>query len=247
MEQTNWKETARARMRPLILTLDRWGFSPLAVTLVGLGVCLLGAWLVAEGRLFWGTLVFLLGSAFDMLDGGLARLQGTVSRRGAFLDSVLDRFGEAAYLTGVAIWWMENQPDNWQRAVILVLVTMFGSLATSYVRARAEGVGETCQVGFLQRTERVLLLGLGGLLSRHVLYGVLWILAILTLLTTIQRIVHVAAKLPGPRPVDRLRRTADKPADGADVSPATRSDRAAYADPLGFDDDPEAVEPEERP
>jgi CDP-diacylglycerol--glycerol-3-phosphate 3-phosphatidyltransferase len=198
MTQTSWKDAARERLRPLILTLDRWGFSPLVVTLTGLVISLVGAWQVAEGRLFWGTLLFLVGSAFDMLDGGLARLQGTVSRRGAFLDSVLDRFGEAAYLTGVAIWFMTGQPTNWQRAVILILVTMFGSLATSYVRARAEGVGETCQVGVLQRTERVMLLGLGGLFGRGLLYWLLWVLAILTLMTTLQRIVHVAAKLPGP-------------------------------------------------
>jgi CDP-diacylglycerol---glycerol-3-phosphate 3-phosphatidyltransferase len=206
MEQTGWKEAARGRLRPVVLTLDRWGFSPLTVTLIGLGICLVGAWLVAEGLLLWGTVIFLFGSAFDMLDGALARLQNTVSRRGAFLDSALDRFGEAAYLIGVAIWWMEGQPENWQRAVILVLVTLFGSLATSYVRARAEGLGETCYVGVLQRTERILLLGLGGLLGRHVLYGVLWVLAILTLVTTVHRIVHVAGKLPGSGPVDRLHR-----------------------------------------
>lgn len=254
MEQSGWKEAARARLRPVTLTLDRWGFSPLAVSLIGLAICLAGAWLVAEGRIFWGTLVFLLGSAFDMLDGGLARLQGTVSRRGAFLDSNLDRFGEAAYLIGVAIWWMQKQPDNWDRAVILVLVTLFGSMATSYVRARAEGVGETCYIGVLQRTERILLLGLGGLLGRHVLYGVLWVLAILTLVTTVQRIVHVAAKLPGPGPVDRLRRGRDRSAadgagsahgpDGQDAEDpdVARSAETAGGDLGGRDDrDPEEL------
>ncbi len=250
MEQTGWKDKARAQLRPLILTLDRWGFSPLAITLIGLAICLLGAWLVAEGRLFWGTVVFLLGSAFDMLDGGLARVQGTVSRRGAFLDSVLDRFGEAAYLIGVAIWWMEKQPDNWQRAVILVLVTMFGSLATSYVRARAEGVGETCRVGILQRTERVLLLGVGGLLGRHVLYLMLGVLAILTMVTTLQRIVHVANKLPGPGPVDRLRRGARSAgAENPDAGGASSRGDSAYdpgrADASG--DSAPSGESEERP
>ena len=200
MEQTSWKDAARERLRPVILTLDRWGFSPTAVTIAGTVICIVGGWRVAEGNLFWGTLIFLFGSALDMLDGGLARLQGTVSRRGAFLDSCLDRFGEAAYLTGVAIYWMNSGHDNWQRAVILVLVTMFGAMATSYVRARAEGLGETCTVGVWQRTERVMLLGAGGLISHHVLYGVLWVSAILTLVTTLQRIVHVAGKLPGPEP-----------------------------------------------
>ena len=102
MDLSNWKDAARDRVRPVVLTLDRWGFSPTAVTIAGTVVALTGAWVVAEGHLFWGTLIFLFGSTFDMLDGGLARLQGTVSRRGAFLDSVLDRFGEAGYLTGAA-------------------------------------------------------------------------------------------------------------------------------------------------
>jgi CDP-diacylglycerol--glycerol-3-phosphate 3-phosphatidyltransferase len=199
---SNWKESARERLRPVVLTLDRWGLSPLAVSLVGLAIALLGAWIVARGSMFTGTLVFLVGSAFDMLDGALARLQGTVSARGAFLDSVLDRFGEAAFLTGLAMWWMNRQAANWELAVVLVLVTMFGSLATSYVRARAEGVGETCYVGVLQRTERVILLGAGALLGHVVLFGVLWILTVGTLVTTVQRIVHVAGKLPGPAPAD---------------------------------------------
>ena len=244
MELSNWKDAARDRVRPVVLTLDRWGFSPTAVTIAGTVVALLGAWVVAEGHLFWGTLIFLFGSAFDMLDGGLARLQGTVSRRGAFLDSVLDRFGEAGFLTGTAIYFMSTQPDNWMRAVILILITMFGSLATSYVRARAEGVGETCYVGVLQRTERVLLLGLGGLLSRHVLYGVLWVLAILTLVTTIQRIAHVAGKLPGPDPEAR-RQTEAAAADAVDKLEPRDIAEAVEVEVEPVDED--EIEPEEQP
>lgn len=196
---SDWKTRARDRMRPVILTLDRWGFTPLAVSITGLAITILSAYIVAKGNLILGSLVFLIGSAFDMLDGGLARLQGTTSTRGAFLDSVLDRFGEAAFLSGLAVWFMDRLPSYWDIAVLLILITLFGSLATSYVRARAEGVGETCYVGVLQRTERVILLGLGALLGRVVLFGVLWILAVGTVVTTVQRIIHVANKLPGPK------------------------------------------------
>ena len=112
---------------------------------------------MARGSLFWGAIVFLLGSAFDMLDGDLARLQGTVSARGAFLDSCFDRLGEAFLFAGLT-WHFATGP--WPAAWPLLLITavVVGSLTTSYVRARAEGVGETCYVGFLQRTERVILL-----------------------------------------------------------------------------------------
>ena len=246
MDLGNWKDEAREKVRPVILTLDRWGFSPLAVTIVGLVISLAGAWLVAEGRLFLGTLIFLLGSAFDMLDGGLARLQGTTSQRGAFLDSVLDRFGEAAYLTGIAIYWMGRGGDNWERGVILVLVTMFGSLATSYVRARAEGLGETCYVGVLQRTERVILLGVGALLGPIVLYGVLWVLAILTLVTTFQRIAHVAGKLPGPDPEARREIVPPAPVPESEPSAVEPPDKHEPETPPAAETETE-WDPEERP
>ena len=85
-------------------------------------------------------------------------------------------------------------------ALVLITWTVVGSLTTSYVRARAEGLGETCLVGYLQRTERVIILVLALLLGRGVLVWALWLLAIATLATTVQRIVHVAAKLPGAEP-----------------------------------------------
>lgn len=202
MDQDGMKTRARVVVRPLVLMLDRWRVTPLAVTITGLVVSLLGAWLVAVGQLFLGAIVFLVGSGFDMLDGDLARLQGRVSRRGAFLDSCLDRFGEAAMLTGLAAWCMEAMPRGWQTGVVLILVVMFGSLATSYVRARAEGLGESCKVGVLQRTERVILLVLGVLLGWWLLRIVLWVLAILTVVTVLQRITHVAHKLAGTPAVD---------------------------------------------
>lgn len=194
----DWKTRGRGLVRPLVTLLDRLGLTPLGVTLFGLALTLVGAVMVARGGLVAGTVVFLVGSGFDMLDGDLARRQGTVSRRGAFLDSCLDRFGEAAMLTGLAGWWMRTQTGAWELAVVLILLTMFGSLATSYVRARAEGVGETCTVGLLQRTERVILLAVGALCGGRVLLVVLAVLAVLTVATTVQRIVHVARKLPGP-------------------------------------------------
>ncbi len=194
------KDSARGRLRPLVLILDRLGLTPLTVSLIGLFITALSGWIVAHGGLFFGAIVFVVGSGFDMLDGDLARLQGTVSRRGAFLDSCFDRLGEA-FLFGGLTWYFATLPHGGD-PVALVLITwvVVGSLTTSYVRARAEGVGETCSVGFLQRTERVIILTLALLLGRWVLVPVLWFLAVATLATTVQRIVHVAAKLPGAEP-----------------------------------------------
>jgi CDP-diacylglycerol--glycerol-3-phosphate 3-phosphatidyltransferase len=211
MDFAAFKRSTRDRVRPLVLALDRLGMSPLGVSLVGLAITALSGLLVARGNLFLGGLVFLVGSGFDMLDGDLARLQGTVSRRGAFLDSSFDRLGEAFLFAGLT-WYFATLPWGADPvALVLITAVVVGSLTTSYVRARAEGVGETCQVGFLQRTERVVILAAGLLLGRWALVPFLGFLAVATLATTVQRIVHVAAKLPGPQ--------AAPPADPPDEGP----------------------------
>jgi len=200
MDKTLLKQQIRARVRPLTLGLDGLGFTPLAVTLLGVAISILAGWIVARGSLVGGALVFLLGSAMDMLDGDLARLQGTVSRRGAFLDSCFDRFGEAALFAGLTWYYLTALDEPHSLAVLLILATVVGSITTSYVRARAEGVGETCFVGFLQRPERIVLLVVGMLCGWRVLLVVLAFLAVATLATTVQRLVHVARKLPGADP-----------------------------------------------
>ena len=236
MDKAEIKQRFRDHARPVVLTLDRAGFTPLAVSIVGLIICALAGWVVAGGALFLGALVFLIGSAMDMLDGGLARLQGTVSRRGAFLDSCFDRLGESALFTGLAWYYMTQLDDPRPGAVVLILLTVVGSLTTSYVRARAEGVGETCFVGLLQRPERIVLLVLGMLLGWRVLEIVLLVLAVATLATTLQRLVHVARKLPGAEPA---------PDDGlAAAGPAHPSDAAA-AEVGETADDP--ADPADRP
>lgn len=198
MDFAQFKRDFRERLRPLILALDTMGMTPMSISVIGLLITALSGLIIAKGGLFFGALVFLIGSGFDMLDGDLARLQGTVSKRGAFIDSCFDRLGEAFLLAGLT-WYFASLPFGEGRlALLLILLTAVGSLTTSYVRARAEGVGETCFVGFLQRTERVILLTLGLLLGRWALVPILGFLAVATLATTVQRIVHVAAKLPGP-------------------------------------------------
>lgn len=200
---TEFKQAVRGKIHPVVLVADKLGMTPLAVSLVGLLITALSGWIVARGGLFFGAIVFLIGSGFDMLDGDLARLQGTVSRRGAFLDSCFDRLGEAFLFAGLT-WYFATRPLGGD-PVALVLITwvVVGSLTTSYVRARAEGVGETCTIGFLQRTERVIILAVALMLGRWAVVPVLWFLAVATLATTVQRIVHVAVKLPGAESPDQ--------------------------------------------
>jgi CDP-diacylglycerol--glycerol-3-phosphate 3-phosphatidyltransferase len=210
MDKEELKQKAREKVRPVVLSLDRIGMTPLAVSVVGLVICLISGLIVARGHLLWGALVFLLGSGFDMLDGGLARLQGKVSRRGAFLDSCFDRLAESALFAGLAWYYMTSLSEPRPTAVLLILATIVGSLGTSYVRARAEGVGASCYVGWLQRPERVILLGAGMLLGWRILELVLAVLAVATVATTVQRIVYVARRLPA-RESDAEDRAAEIP------------------------------------
>ncbi|MBK9474076.1 MAG: CDP-alcohol phosphatidyltransferase family protein [bacterium] len=205
MGMAEFKATARGVVSPVVATLDRAGFSPTAVSITGLAITAVSGVVIGQGHLLGGALVFLLGSAFDMLDGDLARRQGTVSRRGAFLDSCFDRLGEAFLFAGLTWYFSAGEEGADRLALLLITLTVVGSLTTSYVRARAEGVGETCLVGWVQRTERVVLLTLGLLIGRWALVPILGFLAVATLATTVQRLVHVAAKLPGPDPAARRR------------------------------------------
>ncbi len=226
MSFAEFKVNARSKVKPVVLALDGVGMSPLAVSITGLAITAVSGLIVAKGHLFFGALVFVIGSAFDMLDGDLARLQGTVSERGAFLDSCFDRLGEAFLFAGLT-WYYANRPFGPDAtALVLITATVVGSLTTSYVRARAEGVGETCFVGFLQRTERVILLTVALLLGHWAMEFVLWFLAVATLGTTVQRIVHVSAKLPGPKPV-RDRAT---PAAEATAEPVVEQDAEPAAE-----------------
>ncbi len=99
-------------------------------------------------------MLVLVGSAFDLLDGGIARATGRVSKRGALMDSVFDRMAELAVLLGLAVYFSSG-PGASQAGVLLAFVAMAGSLMVSYVRARAEGLGVKGTAGFLTRPERV--------------------------------------------------------------------------------------------
>lgn len=217
MDRNEMRAWAQRRVRPIVLALDRLGLTPNGVSLIGLLISVLAGWIAAKGALFLGGVVLLVGSVFDMLDGNLARLQNRVSRQGAFLDSNFDRLAEAAVYTGLAWYYMEvlTWPDS--GAVILVLLTLTGSITTSYARARAEGLGTTCFGGWLQRPERMVLLIAGMLLGHAVLKLILLVLAAVTLLTTLQRIVSSARKLAEEDNAIRLAEADDAPGDGTDA------------------------------
>ena len=171
---------------PIARVLIALHVSANAVTVAGLGVAGLSAYLIAEGNLLAGGAVLLGGASMDMLDGAVARLTNTVSRFGAFLDSVIDRLGEAAALFGILVFFVR---DGHELGAYLSFGALTMSLMVSYSRARAEGLGVEGDVGFLGRPERIVVLGVG-LLAGVPLYA-LGVIVALGGLTVAQRMVYV--------------------------------------------------------
>jgi len=166
--------------------MDRLGFTPNMLTVLGFLLMIPIGALLATGYFRAGAVFILLAGAFDGLDGALARLTDRVTSFGGFLDSTLDRYAEVVLYLGLLIFY-QQQPDN--VAVLLVYLTIVGSLLVSYTRARAEGAGIECKVGVFTRFERIAVLVLG-LFSGWMLPA-LAILALFSHITALQRIWHV--------------------------------------------------------
>ncbi|MGH7643551.1 MAG: CDP-alcohol phosphatidyltransferase family protein [Candidatus Dormibacteria bacterium] len=161
--------------------------SPNVITMVGLGLTLVAAALIALNYLLPAGLVLLLAGSMDILDGAVARVSGRMHRYGAFLDSTADRYGEGAIYLGMLYLFLVRLHQDPQ--VFLIAAALLGSLLVSYVRARAQSLGFTCDGGWFARPERIVVTALGLMLGRLTI--VLWILAILTNFTAIQRIYSV--------------------------------------------------------
>ncbi len=172
--------------KPPALLLAKTGIGPNAITTIGLVLSIAVACVLATGHFFLGGFLVLFVGAFDMLDGAVARLTGKTSRFGAVLDSTFDRVSEGALLLGLLAYYADKGAFQ---EILLIGAALLGSFMTSYVRARAEGVGLKCEVGLFTRPERVILLAIG-LIANQMLV-ILWILAVLSNLTALQRLLYV--------------------------------------------------------
>ncbi|MDO8672198.1 MAG: CDP-alcohol phosphatidyltransferase family protein [Dehalococcoidia bacterium] len=199
MIANRFKGLAQQVMAPLARIIGKTPITPNALTVTGFILNTVVAAVLATGHQFIGGLLVLFAGLFDMLDGALARTTGQSTTFGAFLDSTLDRYSEAVLLFGVLVVAAQTQDTQ---VILLVFAVMVGSVMVSYVRARAEGLGLRCEVGLLARPERVILLAVGLIIGQ--LLPVLWLLAIFTNITTVQRILHVRhiTQDRGPKPVE---------------------------------------------
>jgi CDP-diacylglycerol--glycerol-3-phosphate 3-phosphatidyltransferase len=173
--------------------------TPNAISLTGFALNLAAAALVVDRLFFLAGVAFIVGSIMDTLDGRYSRMSGKGTPFGAFLDSTLDRLEEGIVLTAVAAYFASRHD---QLAVAAVVVAVLGSLMVSYTRARAEALGVACKVGLATRPVRVVIISVGLVFARGASLGhfqllapAVYVLAVLTVLTTIQRILHVRREL----------------------------------------------------
>ncbi len=185
----------------IVRGLAATGLHPNFLTLLGLIVTTWAAVLFAAGEFRWAAGVVFLAGFLDMADGQVARKQGRVSTFGAFFDSVVDRYSDMILYMGLLVYYAMIGRFFY---VVLAAVAMAGSFMVSYARARAESLIPACKVGFMERPERLVLLIIGGVFNR--MAPVLWLIAVLSTVTVIHRIIYTwqettaGRTLPGARP-----------------------------------------------
>ncbi len=182
----------------IVRPLAGLGVTPNTLTVLGLLLSILTAFVIAQGLLLAGGLLVLFAGIFDMFDGALARARNASTTFGAFFDSTLDRYSESIILFGLLYYalqtpglqdrfWPFQNEQPWM--ITLIYIAVVGSLMVSYARARAEGLGLECKTGLLARPERVVILSIG-LLTGAVMWALV-LLALFSNVTAIERIVHI--------------------------------------------------------
>ncbi len=180
------RRLARPLLNAIAKVLSGLGVTANALTVLGLLLNVGVALVLAGGNLRLGGVLVILASLFDGLDGALARYTGQAGPFGAFFDSTVDRYSEAALFTGL-VWYFTTVGAR--QETLLAVVALFGSLAVSYTRARAEGLSIPCTVGILTRAERMVVLAVGLAIGQPL--ATLWVLAVFTHFTALQRILYV--------------------------------------------------------
>lgn len=178
--------------------LARLNPNPNLLSVIGLGINVLAAFLYGYGKFFLAGLVMIFANIFDLLDGRVARLTGRVTRFGAFLDSSLDRLSDMVVFLGIIIFYSRDTEYHSTLYAALTGGALIGSVMVSYTSARAESLIPKCDVGFLRRPERVVLLILGSLTMwpessspfLNKMPATIWLMAVLSYWTFAHRLFH---------------------------------------------------------
>ncbi len=191
-------EVCQRILNGIVRQIARLDPNPNLLSVIGLGINLFAAFLYGTGRFFYAGLVMIVANLFDILDGRLARLTGRVTKFGAFLDSTLDRLSDMVVFLGIAFFYARDTENHSTLYAALTVAALIGSVMVSYASARAESLIPKCDVGFLRRPERVVLLIIGSLTvwpeSNHPLLNkmpaTIWLMAVLSYWTFGHRLYH---------------------------------------------------------
>jgi len=197
MFDKNLRSTVERQLRPVGDNIRRTGLTADHLTALGVVMAVAASVAIANGALRGGLVLLGLAAIPDLLDGAVAKASGTASPRGAFFDSVADRFTDALLLGGVAWYLASTEPG---RVAVLPLAVLALSMLISYERAKAESLGYDARGGLMERAERIIALAFG-LLFDSLLIAVLWVMLVLTAITAVQRFVKVWSQASAPRPV----------------------------------------------
>ena len=182
---------------PIARGLLKIGLTADAVTWIGaLAVVGVATFVIAPGHFVVGAVLYGLLGLSDLLDGTMARLSGTSGPWGAFLDSTLDRIVDASMLIAITLFYVTHPAQSW--TVPVALVALVAGQVTSYIRARAEALGATCHVGLAERAERSVIIWLALIsspLNANIVPFALVLLAIVSVITVVQRLMHVKKQL----------------------------------------------------
>ncbi|MBL7061662.1 MAG: CDP-alcohol phosphatidyltransferase family protein [Dehalococcoidia bacterium] len=185
------RTAARRITEPLKTVLVKSRLKPNTLTWLALAISIIAAGAIATNHPLIGGFLVLLSGLFDIMDGALARLTNQATRFGALLDSTFDRISDAVLLLGLLILYIISGGTI---EMVLIFLALVGSFLTSYVRARAEGIGINCPVGLFTRAERVIILALGLLLNPLYEFSILIALLLVVVLgffTVGQRLIYV--------------------------------------------------------
>lgn len=181
------KSFARKPLQPIVRLLIALNISPNLLTILSLPMSIVVCYFFAIGKFIIAGIFLIFVGLFDTLDGELARKSNRINPKGAFLDSTIDRISEFLVFLGILIYFRHNPA-----ICLLIFITLFTSLLVSYIRARAQGIGNECNTGIFERPIRFLFLVLGSFFLNPINFPiVIWIILVGSIFTIFQRLIYV--------------------------------------------------------
>jgi CDP-diacylglycerol--glycerol-3-phosphate 3-phosphatidyltransferase len=188
------RDAFRAALAPVAKGLASGRVHPNTLTILGIIPAILAGVAFGKGEVRLGGVLLGISGLLDLMDGQVARIGNLMTKFGAILDSTLDRYAEIAVFLGLAVHYRDSA------TLYGVMLALGGSLMVSYVKARAEGLGSSCDWGLLQRPERIVLLILGALIGPRYLEWAIWIIAVLANITAFERLLRVRGPMRSGNP-----------------------------------------------